>query len=356
MYEDALSIMREHAERHGCELLYEAQDVARTLSQWKTLEYHSPLALGGVETELYDAGHILGSAMVKFSRGGRSIFFTGDLGNTPEPLLRDREAPAGATYIVMESVYGDRVHEGREERRERLREVVEEVRAQRGTLLIPSFSIERTQILLFELHDLIEQKRMAPIPVYLDSPLAARVTDVFARYAALFNEKARAHVSAAHDPFSFQGLQIVRTSAASHHIHKTADPKILIAGAGMSGGGRIRAHEKEYLGDKRATVLFVGYQAPGTLGRMLQEGARNVVIDGEHIRVRARMRTLTGYSGHADRDQLLHFIESAGDSVERVFITMGEPRASLFLAQRIKDFLGVDAVVPKRGEVLGIEW
>jgi len=356
MFDDALGVMRELSEKSGCEMLYGAVDVERALSLWTGHDYHDRFLLGDVTVELLDAGHILGSAMIRLTRAGKCIIFSGDLGNTPEPLLRDCESPAGADYIVMESVYGDRVHEGRSERKEALRSAVEEVRSRGGVLLIPSFSIERTQILLYELNGMVEDGSMQPIPVYLDAPLASRVTQVFRKYPDLFNPAVREHFSRGDDPFSFTGLKVVPTADGSHAIHRTPDPKVIIAGAGMSGGGRVRAHEKYYLGEKRTTLLFVGYQTSGTLGRRLQEGERRVVIDKEHVKVHARISTLTGYSGHADRDQLLQFIEQADTSLKKVFITMGEPRASLFLAQRARDFLGVDAVVPENGASYDIEF
>lgn len=362
MLDDALSVMQEEVETHGCELLYERKDLEDALALWQGHEYHAPFTAGGVTVELLDAGHILGSALVKISRlrqgsGGqaRSIVFTGDLGNVPEPLLQDTESPEGAQYIVMESVYGDRVHEGRDERRARLKEVVEETMGQKGTLLIPSFSLERTQVLLYELHRMIEKGELQPFRLYMDSPLAGRVTEVFRRYPALFNERARRHVEAGEDPFSFPGFSIVETTEQSRAIHRDGGPKVIIAGAGMSAGGRVRSHEKVYLEDKNSTLLFVGYQAAGTLGRRIQEGAKKVMIDREHVRIRAHIETLTGYSGHADREQLLDFVEAAGEGVERVFVAMGEPRSSLFFAQRAHEFLGVDAIVPKKGETFELE-
>ncbi len=356
MFADALRVMQEDALKRGCEVLYEAEDVEKTLSLWNTHEYHEPFRVGDVTADFLDAGHILGSAMVKLTRNSRTVLFTGDLGNSPEPLLNDTEFPVGANYIVMESVYGDRTHEGREERREQLRECVEKVRARKGILLIPSFSLERTQLLLFELNVMIEEGKLAPIPVYLDSPLAIEVTGVFRKYKHLLNPTAQKHFSENNDPFSFQSLKLTREVNESRAIHAAPNPKVIIAGAGMSHGGRIRAHEKYYLGDKKATILFVGYQVPGSLGRHIQDGEKRVEIDGEHIRIYAERETLSGYSGHADREQLLTFVENAGAELQRVFVTMGEPRSSLFLAQRIQDFLGVDAVVPEAGQSFEIDF
>jgi metallo-beta-lactamase family protein len=355
MLEDALHVMTEHSRAHGCAPLYSADDIEAALRLWQGHGYHEKVAIGDATAEFLDAGHILGSAMVRLTRGGRTMLFTGDLGNTPEPLLRPTESPEGATYVVMESVYGDRVHEAREERRDMLEEAVELVRARNGVLLIPSFSIERTQVLLYELSTLVD-RGMQPMPVYLDAPLAIRVTVLFDRYSALLNEDVRAHFERGGDPFSFKGLHVIRDGRESQAIHKESDPKIIIAGAGMSGGGRIRAHEKRYLAHKDTVVLFAGFQAPGTLGRALLDGQRHIEIDGDRIRVKAQMRQLTGYSGHADRDQLLSFIERAGPQLKRVFVTMGEPKASLFLAQRMHDFLGIDAHVPHKGESAVLEF
>lgn len=356
MFDDALGIMREHEQEHGCELLYEKEDVERALSLWQTLEYHRTLVIGDIHLELFDAGHILGSALVKFSRNDRSILFTGDLGNTPEPLLNDTEYPSGINYLVMESVYGDRIHEGRAERREKLKAIIEDTRERRATLLIPSFSIERTQILLYEMNSMVESGEIGQISVVLDAPLAARVTEVFKRYSERFNPAVRARIAAGDDVFAFPGLSITHTTAESRAIHNASGPQIIIAGAGMSAGGRIRAHEREYLGDKKATILFVGYQAVGSLGRRIQEGAKKVRIDDEYVRIHARVETLTGYSGHADRDMLLDFLDKTGESLEKVFVTMGEPRASMFFAQRAKDFLGLDAVVPQKGDIVSLDF
>ena len=217
------------------------------------------------------------------------------------------------------------------------------------------FSIERTQILLFEIEKMIEGG-MKPIDVYLDAPLAIRVTDVFREYPQLLNAEVRAHIDAGTDPFTFKKLHVIHDVAESRKIHEAPDPKIIIAGAGMSVGGRIRAHEAKYLPDPKATVLFVGYQAPGSLGRRIQEGQKDINIDGEQVKVKASIGALTGYSGHRDRDGLLEFVDNAGKSLEKVFVVMGEPKAELFISQRIHDFIGVEAHVPAAGEKAEIDW
>ncbi|HEV3244894.1 MAG TPA: MBL fold metallo-hydrolase, partial [Candidatus Paceibacterota bacterium] len=247
MFEDALSIMRDEFEKHGCASVYEQHDVDVALSLWRTHEYHEPFDVGGMQVEFFDTGHILGSAMVKLTRDGAAVMFTGDIGNSPEPLLRDAEAPEGAKYLVMESVYGDRSHEDRASRRDILKAAVMDTQNGKGTLLIPSFSIERTQVLLFELNEMMERKEIAMIPVYLDAPLAIRVTSVFETYRNDLNDAAQKEFAECRDPFAFPSLLKTASVRDSRHIHDMPDPKIIIAGAGMSSGGRIRAHEKRYL-------------------------------------------------------------------------------------------------------------
>ena len=356
MFEDALHVMEDHAKRFGCAPLYEAADVELALSLWQGHEYRESFTVGSATVAFHDAGHILGSAMVELAHGDRPILFTGDLGNSPEPLLPDTEEVRGPAYIVMESAYGDRVHEKRDDRKELLRSAVEDARRRKGVLLIPSFSIERTQVLLYELNSMVEVGAMKPIPVYLDAPLAESVTEVYRRYPELYNADVQEHLNSGDDIFAFRGLTIVKDAAASHALHKAPDPKVIIAGAGMSSGGRIRAHELQYLPDANASILFVGYQAPGSLGRRIADGAHSVEIDGRSVQVRAHISQVSGYSGHADRDQLLDFVEREASRVERIFVAMGETKSELYLAQRIKDFYGIDAVVPNEGQQFELDW
>jgi metallo-beta-lactamase family protein len=356
MFDDALGIMSEEQKKHGTLPIFERSDVERAMSLWQTLAYHQPLTIEDTTVELMNAGHILGSAMMKLSRAGRSIIFTGDLGNSPDPLLPDTEDPEGANYIVMESVYGDRLHEDRDSRYEHLCAAVRQAQSHGSVLLIPSFSIERTQILLYELDRMIEKGAVMPIRVYLDAPLAIKVTEVFRKHRSLLNTEVQERFLEGKDPFQFKGLQLTPHISESREIEHEPNPKIIIAGAGESIGGRIRSHEIRFLPDKHAMILFVGYQAPGSLGRRIQDGERTVEIDGVHVAVRAHIDTISGYSGHKDRDGLLNFVQNAGDSLEKVFVVMGEPKSELFLAQRVQDFLGIEAVVPEKGQSQEIDW
>lgn len=355
MFDDALGIMQEDLQKHELPVLYQKEDAEQALLQWKTIEYHEQLTLhSDVTVRLLDAGHVLGSAMVECTRGGRVLVFSGDLGNTPTPLLHDTEPLKGANYLLIESVYGDRLHEHRDTRQTVLHDMIEDARRRGGTLMIPAFSLERTQVILYEIRKLIENG-MAPIDIYLDSPLATKINDVYRRHISSFNDKAKAEAEKS-DIFTFEGLKVSARSSDSAAIQDAPNPKVIIAGSGMSHGGRIQGHEQHFLGDPNAAILFVGYQAVGTVGRRIQEGEKKVRIDGVWVTVRAHVDALLGYSGHKDRDGLLEVVEGTAPTLEKVFVAMGEPKSSQFLAQRIHDFLGLDTIAPKEGDSFTINF
>lgn len=357
MLRDALKVMRYESERYGRIPLYEESDIDHALTLWKTAGYGEQIDLpDNVTAEFSDAGHILGSAMVRFTRAERSIVFTGDIGNVPQPLLNPPTVPTNYHYLVMESVYGDRQHEQVEERTELLRFYIEDTIKKGGTLMIPAFSLERTQGMLYEINNLVEEAGMEAIPVFLDSPLAISVTGLYQQYPEYLKDSVQAEIREGDDIFSFPKLQLTRSRSESASIHETEGPKIIIAGSGMSHGGRIRDHEKRYLQDPDSTLLLVGYQSVGSVGRMLHDGARHVTIDDQEIQVKARIARIRGYSGHADRDQLLELVHGGGEQCEHVFVTMGEERSSLFLVQRLRDYLGLTAVAPSLDEEIEIQF
>ena len=351
MFTDSVKIIAREAKEEGREPMYSSEDVAKTLSLWKTIPYRENTALQeGISAYLKDAGHILGSSIIEFSYKGKKIVFTGDLGNSPSPLLKDTESVTDANYMVMESVYGDRNHEEKGKRVEKLKQAIIDISAKRGVLLIPSFSIERTQVLLYEINTFFEEKKIPPIPVFLDSPLAIKVTDIYRRYTNLFNEEVQNKIKEGDDIFDFPKFKMTPKVAESKKILDAPNPKIIIAGSGMSSGGRILHHEKAYLSDKKSILLLVGYQAVGTMGRKIQDGLKEVIINGVPISIKAEVRIIHGFSAHKDLDNLISFVENTQESIEKVFVAMGEPKASLFLVQRLRDYLGVDAVSPKKGE------
>ena len=216
--------------------------------------------------------------------------------------------------------------------------------------MIPAFSLERTQEILYLLNNLVETKSIPSVPVFVDSPLAIRVTEVYDRVQRYMSKEAKDQIKSGDDIFAFPNLELTRTSRESRTINEEPNPKIVIAGSGMSTGGRILHHEKRYLPDSKSTLLLVGHQAVGTLGRQLEEGARKVEIDGDMIPVRAHIEKITGFSAHKDSEHLVEFVSQTADSLKRVFVAMGEPKASLALAQKIRDYLDVEAIYPERGK------
>ncbi len=357
MLADAYRVMVSEAKKHGEEPIFEQADVDRALSLWKGVAYKEEVALtDGVSFRLHDAGHILGSAFIEFERDGRKIVFSGDIGNVPQPLLDAPDVPSGYYYLVMESVYGDRSHEEVAERRDMLLGYIKDTIESKGTLIIPAFSLERTQGMLFEINNFVEQGLIPPVPTYLDSPLAIEVTGIYRKHTAYLKKEVQEQIRKGDDIFDFPKLSFTERVADSRDIARVQGPKIIIAGSGMSHGGRINTHEKEYLDDTNTTLLLVGFQAVGSIGRLLQDGAKRVQIDGVDVKVRARIATIRGYSGHADREGLIDFVEHGGEQIEKVFVTMGEEKASLFLVQRLRDYLGVDAVAPEEGSVVEIKF
>lgn len=359
MFEDALHIMEMESERDQVPPVYNAEDITHALAIWETHEYYEGFELGDdVKAEFTNAGHILGSAMVHLTRGDKKFVFTGDIGNVPQPLLDKPDIPEDYDYMIMESVYGDRLHEEVEERTAILQYHIEETIKKQGTLIIPAFSLERTQGILFEINNMVEKGVIEPIKTYLDSPLAIKVTGVYRDSVGYLKQEVQEQIKAGDDIFEFDGLSFTETVKESSQISRFKGPKIIIAGAGMSHGGRIRSHEKEYLDDSNTTLLLVGYQTVGSLGRLLQDGAKEVWIDKMQVKVKAKIVTIRGFSGHADRNQLIDLVYAGTQQKKpkQVFVAMGEERSSLFLTQRLRDYLGVNAVAPEENAEIEVDF
>lgn len=353
---DSMELLAHDARKHGRDLLYDEKDIAKAMTLWEGVTYHHALNVpNGFVVEFLNSGHILGSAMVKITRDGRSIIFTGDLGGGNSPLLPPADEIAGTQYLVMESVYGDRVRKEDEHRRDLLEDVVEDTIARGGTLLIPAFSTERTQDLLFEMRTLMVERRVPSVPVYVDSPLAEKITAAYSAYPKYFSDAIRARIEGGEKIFSFPEMHFVTDIEESKRVAGSAGPKIIIAGSGMSNGGRVHEHERHLLPDPKSTLLIVGYQAAGSLGRRLLEGEKNPWMDGQKIPVKCKVQAIYGYSAHMDGEQLLEFVNKGGNSIQEVFVVMGEPASAGFLVQRIRDYLGTKAIAPQAGEQAVIE-
>ncbi len=355
---DSEHLLKKEAEERKLTPLYDLENVDKTMALWQTINYHQKLKIGppagGLEIEFFDAGHILGSAFIKIQdKQGKSIVFSGDLGNTPAPLVKDTETIKKADYALIESAYGNRIHENVSNRRDILEDIIEETVKAGGVLMIPAFAMERTQELLFELDELVRNDRIPKIPIFIDSPLAIKLTSIYKKYsqnADYFDNEALSLFRKGDMIFNFPGLKLSLTTEQSKEINETPPPKVIIAGAGMSQGGRILHHERRYLSDPKSVILFIGYQVNGSLGREILNGARKVRIFGEEIPIRCQVKAIGGYSAHADQKQLLAWLKSIRLSLKKVFVVQGEEDQMSPLAQKVKDELALETDIPSIGE------
>ena len=350
---DSVGILGEDSKRRGMPPLYEERDVDTAMSLIETLEYHVEKEVAsGLSVYLRNTGHILGSASVRIKdEEGNTLALTGDIGNSPSPLLPDWEPITDTSALVMESTYGDRLHEHKDERSLLLKEKFQRAIKRGGTILIPAFSLERTQLMLYELSNFFDAGDLPKIPVFLDSPLAIKITAVYEKWGnTYFKPEVEDEIKREGNIFEFPFLKKTLSRRESGEIEGTPNPKIIIAGAGMSHGGRIGGWEAQFLPDPTTTLFMVGYQAPGTPGRRIVEGAPSVRIGGEEVKIKATIEKLEGWSAHADRDELLKFAEATLSRAKNIFVALGEPSTERFLAQRVHDYLGTNAIVPDMGQ------
>ncbi|RME47872.1 MAG: MBL fold metallo-hydrolase [Caldilineae bacterium] len=344
------------------EPLYTDDDAVRALSLMEGVDYHTPFSpIPGVEAFFRDAGHMLGSANVTLDidDGGRHkrLAFSGDIGRKHLPILRDPEYVSDADYIIMESTYGNRVHAPIENAAADLKEQVLKTFDRSGIIIIPSFAVGRTQEIVYALHQLHEADEIPQLDIFVDSPLAVNVTEAFRTHPEVYDEEIKAFMENEHvkNPFGFEDLQYIRDVEDSKKLNTRREPAIIISASGMCEAGRILHHLKNHIGDPRNTVLFVGYQGEHTLGRKILEGQSPVPILGDHYEVRAEVHKLDGYSGHADRNGLLNWLEQASKtkSPRRVFLVHGEPDNMFPLAEAIEK-RGLRVEVPERGQVFEV--
>lgn len=353
MLEDSQELLADEAKKEGREELYSKKDVAKTFGYAEAIEYGKEIKVAkDIKCRFRDAGHVLGSALIELWADSKKIVFSGDLGNPPVPLLRPTEFIDTADYVVVESTYGDRQHEDLVERKNALEDVIEDTVTKRGTLMIPSFALERTQELLYELNSLVENGRIPEVPVFIDSPLAIDATKIYQKYPEYYNKKAAYLIESGDQVFQFPRLRFTYTTEESKEINDVPPPKVIIAGSGMSMGGRILHHEQRYLADPNSFILFIGYQAAGTLGRQIFDGAERVKIFGETVPVRCGVQAIRGYSAHADQEMLYRWVANMkkGPRPQKVFVVQGEEGPALAFVQLLRDHLGVDAEAPMLGD------
>jgi metallo-beta-lactamase family protein len=340
--------------------LYTEKEAAAVPPLFKAVRYGREVEVAaGVHATLLDAGHILGSAIIRLRvtdhDGGpeRVFVFSGDLGRPNAPILRDPAVLTAADYVVVESTYGGREHEPSEEATRTLAEAVREVDRAGGVLLVPSFAIGRTQELVFELDRLIEGGEIPTLPLYLDSPMASKASDIYRRHPEMYDEETAKLLASGETPLDYPDQRITNDVRDSKAIARSPRPYMIIASNGMLTGGRVVAHLRDLIDDPKATLLFVGYQGEGTLGAHLQAGAETVKLDGQVRRVRCTIRSISGFSAHADETELLDWLRRFGEGRRRgepgyprkVFLVHGDPEAQQAMAPKVRA-LGFDVHVP----------
>ena len=345
--------------------LYTAQDAIRCMEIFHPIGYDQIIDIDeNIHVRFNDAGHMLGSAIIEVwaKEEGKTTkaVFTGDLGNNDIPLLSSPTMIEDADYLIMESTYGGRLHNRNDEKAQIFLNVVSETLDKGGTVVIPSFAVGRTQEILYELNQLKEEQKeenfkekyqtLMRSKVYVDSPLAISATEVFKKNMNLFDEETQEVIKSGDNPLDFPGLEFTQTADESKALNEKKEPCIIISASGMCEVGRIKHHLKHNLWNPNSTVLFVGYQAPGTLGRKIVEGAKTVKIFGEEVAVNARIEYIEGYSGHADQEWLLNFIYSFIRKPKTIFLVHGEPEGQVVLKQKIQGTTQIPVIIPEYGE------
>ena len=353
VWADALKIMTYNKKRYGMPLLYHDADVAVAAAHSKGVDYGKKVSVKGVSVTFHDAGHILGSSFIELEADGKRVIFSGDIGNENVPILKDTQGIGKAIdALIIESTYGDRIHETTTQRRAIIKKTVSEALMGGGTLMIPAFSIERTQELIYELNHLIEHEKVLPrVPFYLDSPMAIAALAVYKRYPQYYDKTAKELRESGDDFLKFPGLVLTKTAQDSKKINVDRGSKVIIAGSGMMTGGRILHHAVRYLTDPKNTLLIVGYTAKNTLGRKLYEGKKRVTIMNKRITVKAKVKAIGALSAHGDQKKLIKWAKSAKGSPKHIFVVHGEDHSSGALAKKLSAcFKKASVVVPEEGQ------
>lgn len=355
IWEDAYHIMKYDHEKFQTPMLFELEDIDVAFSRCEGVDYDTWNTVDGIQFKFHDAGHIFGSAFIEIKAEGKTVVFSGDVGNVDAPIIRDTENLPEMDALLCESTYGDKIHESADEREKMLLDLIKEGVSRGGTIMIPAFSLERTQELLYKLHLMSEHDNTLPnVPIYLDSPLAIDAIAVYRKYKEYYDKDAVQENISGDDFLTFPQLHITRTRDESKKINDAHGAKIIIAGSGMMNGGRIVHHAFRYVGDPRSTLIIIGYQAKGTLGRRLYEGAEKVKIFGQEIEVQCKVKAIGAFSAHADQNKLMNWIRLTKIKPKKVYCVHGEPESATVLAHKIRDEFGVQAFVPEYGECVEI--
>jgi len=334
--------------------LYTVDDAKASFPLFTPVSYEEIIPLGkGVKATFHDAGHVLGSSVIVITvtqdGESRTILFSGDVGRLNRPILQNPTVFSQVDYLVVESTYGDRVHQDSPDISDSLAEIVNSTWKAGGNIIVPTFALQRSQVILYHMNELLMENRIPHLLVFLDSPMAVSITEVYKRHSELFDKEMSRLMRYKKSPFEFPGLKMVQTvdeSKALNHIKGTV---MILAGSGMCNGGRIKHHLVTNISRRESTILFVGYQAVGTLGRQIVDGARKVRILGQHYPVRARIAQIQGFSAHADRDELFTWLSGLKSAPRRVFVVHGEPEAARRFGEFVRERTGWQVSIPEYG-------
>ena len=360
MLKDSAYLMKEEADRESRHPdqrngeprppLYTDEDVSGALTRFKSVDYYKVHDIGGASARFLDAGHIIGSAMVELSVNGQRLLFTGDMGRRGAPFLRDPDRVEGADWLVIESTYGNRDHGDMAERGKRLMEVILETIDRGGNVVIPAFAVGRTQEIIYELNHYAERGRLEGVKTFVDSPMAISAMEIYSRHPEYFDEETLRLLHSGDNPLDFPGIEYARSREESKAINDMKEAHIIISASGMCTGGRVIHHLIQNIGRRESTILFIGYQAEGTTGRMLLDGAKTIRMMNKDWNVRARIEYLDAFSAHAGRTGMLNWLRSFKEFPRQVFVNHGEPEASRSFAEAIRSEFDAEVVVPKAGE------
>ncbi len=351
IWKDAHNIQKYRMKKTGIPVLYDEHDIAAAIKQCDAQKYRTAFSIGSSRIVLKDAGHIFGSSFVEIEHGGKRIAFSGDMGNENVPILQDTEALGSVDMLVCESTYGDRLHEDERMRKEILLEYVKRGFDRGGTIMMPAFSLERTQEILYLLDEMIEEDKTLPrFPIFLDSPMAIDALPTYNKYSEYYDEEAADKFKKGNDFFDFKGLTITRTVDESKVINEARGVKMIIAGSGMMNGGRIIHHALRYLSDPKSTLILVGYQAEGTMGREILDGAKTVKIFREQVEVKCHVEKIGALSAHGDQEKLVSWIGSGEQPPKKVVFVHGDQGPAEVLAGLVQEKYSVDTVIPEVGD------
>ncbi len=338
--------------------LYTTEDVKNVFPLFRTVPYEEPTRVSpGTKIIFHNAGHILGAATIELeiteNGNKKTAVFSGDIGRWNRPIVNDPSVPKKTDYLFLESTYGDRLHETEPDSAERLKQIIIETQNKGGNVVIPVFATERAQDLLYYLSILLKTGQIKPVPVFIDSPMAINITEVFKQFGAYLDAETRNLIEKGESPFNFPQLKLSKTSEESKAINKAKGTSIILAGSGMCTGGRIKYHIRENIIRPESVILFVGYQAQGTLGREIVEGAKNIRIFNQTYPVRARIENVGGFSAHADQEELLRWVSGFEKPPQKIFVIHGEKETAVRFADFLKKKIKSEIVVPKyRQEVI----